>query len=66
MTDIAEPVDPAQLEARRLASLKETARGLGFTLVQELVAQGYVSGQPPAGATMSSGRTQRSKSSPVT
>ena len=38
--DIGEKAYDAQFEARRLASLKETARGLGFTLVQEPLAQG--------------------------
>ena len=38
--DIGEKAYEAQFEARRLASLKETARGLGFTLVQEPLADG--------------------------
>jgi transposase len=38
--DIGEKAYDAQFEARRLASLKETARGLGFALVQEPIAQG--------------------------
>ena len=33
--DIGEKAYEAQFEARRLASLKEAARGLGFTLVPE-------------------------------
>jgi hypothetical protein len=35
--DIGEQAFEAQLEARRLASLKEAAGGLGFTLVEELL-----------------------------
>lgn len=42
--DIGEKACEAQFEARRLASLKEAARGLGYSLVQELLADGYVSG----------------------
>ena len=42
--DIGEKAYEAQFEARRLASLKEAARGLGYNLVQELLADGYVSG----------------------
>jgi len=38
--DIGEKAYEAQFEARRLASLKEAARGLGFTLVQETLAEG--------------------------
>jgi hypothetical protein len=38
--DIGEKAYEAQFEARGLASLKETARGLGFTLVQEPLADG--------------------------
>jgi len=33
--DIGEKAYEAQFEARRLASLKEAARGLGFTLVED-------------------------------
>jgi transposase len=38
--DIGKKAYDAQFEARRLASLKEAACGLGFTLVQETLAQG--------------------------
>lgn len=38
--DIGEKAYEAQFEARRLASLKEAARGLGYTLVQEPLAEG--------------------------
>jgi transposase len=38
--DIGEKAYEAQFEARRLASLKEAARGLGFTLIQEPLADG--------------------------
>jgi transposase len=38
--DIGEKAYEAQFEARRLASLKEAARGLGFTLVQEPLTDG--------------------------
>jgi len=38
--DIGEKAYEAQFEARRLASLKETAHGLGYTLVQEPLAEG--------------------------
>lgn len=38
--DIGEKAYEAQFEARRLASLKEAARGLGFTLIEEQVASG--------------------------
>lgn len=38
--DIGEKAYEAQFEARRLASLQEAARGLGYTLVQEALAEG--------------------------
>jgi transposase len=38
--DIGEKAYEARFEARRLVSLKEAARGLGFTLVKEPLAQG--------------------------
>jgi transposase len=38
--DIGEKAYEAQFEARRLASLKEAARGLGYSLVQEPLAEG--------------------------
>jgi transposase len=38
--DIGEKAYEAQFEARRLASLNEAARSLGYTLVQELRAEG--------------------------
>jgi hypothetical protein len=38
--DIGEKAYEGQFEARRLASLKEGARGLGYTLVQEPLADG--------------------------
>jgi transposase len=38
--DIGEKAYEAQFEARRLASLKEAARGLGYALVQEPLAEG--------------------------
>ena len=38
--DIGEKAYEAQFEARRLASLKEAARGLGFTSVEEPHAEG--------------------------
>jgi transposase len=38
--DIGEKAYEAQFEARRLASLKEAARGLGYSLVQEPLADG--------------------------
>lgn len=38
--DIGETAYEAQFEARRLASLEEAARGLGYSLVQEPLAVG--------------------------
>ena len=38
--DIGEKAYEAQFEARRLASLKEAARGLGYALIQEPLAEG--------------------------
>jgi len=38
--DIGEKAYEAQFEARRLSSLKEAAHGLGYTLVQEPLAEG--------------------------
>jgi hypothetical protein len=38
--DIGEKAYEAQFEARRLASLKEAARGLGYTLTPEPLAAG--------------------------
>jgi hypothetical protein len=37
--DIGEKAYEAQFETRRLASLKEAARGLGYALIQEPLAQ---------------------------
>lgn len=38
--DVGEQAYEARFAARRLASLKEAARGLGFTLVREPLADG--------------------------